>query len=51
MLARLCFEISRAGGRLLETGTENFLKLKGGGKLGDSASLDDYLCQRQLTHG
>ncbi|KAG2052538.1 hypothetical protein BDR06DRAFT_513188 [Suillus hirtellus] len=31
----LCFEIPRAGGRLLETGTEDFLKLKSSGKLGD----------------
>ncbi|OAX37671.1 hypothetical protein K503DRAFT_219392 [Rhizopogon vinicolor AM-OR11-026] len=31
----LCFEISRAGGRLLETGTEEFLKSKRDGKLGD----------------
>ncbi|KAG1858794.1 hypothetical protein DFJ58DRAFT_781762 [Suillus subalutaceus] len=31
----LCFEIPRAGGRLLETGTEEFLTLKRKGKLGD----------------
>lgn len=31
----LCFEIPRAGGRLLETGTEDFLTLKRGGKLGN----------------
>ncbi|KAG2072248.1 hypothetical protein BDR04DRAFT_1096827 [Suillus decipiens] len=31
----LCFEIPRAGGRLLETGTEEFLKLKSSGTLGD----------------
>lgn len=31
----LCFEIPRAGGRLLETGTEKFLTLKRKGKLGD----------------
>ncbi|KAG2034985.1 hypothetical protein BDR03DRAFT_554614 [Suillus americanus] len=31
----LCFEIPRAGGRLLETGTEEFLKLKSNGTLGD----------------
>ncbi|KAG2127680.1 hypothetical protein DEU56DRAFT_526745 [Suillus clintonianus] len=30
----LCFEIPRAGGRLLETGTEAFLTLKRDGKLG-----------------
>ncbi|KAG2052281.1 hypothetical protein BDR06DRAFT_1009775 [Suillus hirtellus] len=32
---RLCFEIPRAGGRLLETGTEEFLALKRSGKLGN----------------
>ncbi|KAG1722913.1 hypothetical protein EDB19DRAFT_1954343 [Suillus lakei] len=31
----LCFEIPRAGGRLLETGTEDFLTLKRDGKLGN----------------
>ncbi|KAG1810941.1 uncharacterized protein BJ212DRAFT_1526061, partial [Suillus subaureus] len=31
----LCFEIPRAGGRLLETGTETFLTLKRDGKLGN----------------
>ncbi|OJA14807.1 hypothetical protein AZE42_04187 [Rhizopogon vesiculosus] len=31
----LCFEISRAGGRVLETGTEKFLKSKRDGELGD----------------
>ncbi|KAG2030122.1 hypothetical protein BDR03DRAFT_987296 [Suillus americanus] len=31
----LCFEIPRAGGRLLETGTEEFLTLKSNGTLGD----------------
>ncbi|KAG2126214.1 hypothetical protein DEU56DRAFT_892029 [Suillus clintonianus] len=31
----LCFEIPRAGGRLLETGTEEFLTLKREGKLGN----------------
>ncbi|KAG2126191.1 hypothetical protein BD769DRAFT_1668628 [Suillus cothurnatus] len=31
----LCFEIPRAGGRLLETGTEEFLALKNNGTLGD----------------
>ncbi|KAG2051806.1 hypothetical protein BDR06DRAFT_1022467 [Suillus hirtellus] len=31
----LCFQIPRAGGRLLETGTEDFLKLKRSGMLGD----------------
>jgi GTP-binding protein EngB required for normal cell division len=31
----LCFEIPRAGGRLLETGTEAFLTLKRDGKLGN----------------
>ncbi|OJA09739.1 hypothetical protein AZE42_09939 [Rhizopogon vesiculosus] len=30
----ICFEIPRAGGRLLETGTEDFLKLKSDGVLG-----------------
>ncbi|KIK34233.1 hypothetical protein CY34DRAFT_98380 [Suillus luteus UH-Slu-Lm8-n1] len=31
----LCFEIPRAGGRLLETGTEEFLRLKSSGTLGN----------------
>ncbi|KAG1898832.1 uncharacterized protein F5891DRAFT_440057 [Suillus fuscotomentosus] len=31
----LCFEIPRAGGRLLETGTEEFLKSKNSGSLGN----------------
>ncbi|KAG2105519.1 uncharacterized protein F5147DRAFT_775294 [Suillus discolor] len=31
----LCFEIPRAGGRLLETGMEEFLTLKNSGKLGN----------------
>ncbi|KAG2110090.1 hypothetical protein DEU56DRAFT_844428 [Suillus clintonianus] len=31
----LCFEIPRAGGRLLETGTEDFLTLKRKGELGN----------------
>ncbi|OAX32434.1 hypothetical protein K503DRAFT_606427 [Rhizopogon vinicolor AM-OR11-026] len=31
----LCFEIPRAGGRLLETGVEDFLQLKRDGALGD----------------
>ncbi|OJA15855.1 hypothetical protein AZE42_11214 [Rhizopogon vesiculosus] len=30
-----CFEIPRAGGRLLETGTEDFLQLKRDGELGE----------------
>ena len=33
---RLCFEIPRAGGRIFETGVEEFLKLKTSGKLGKS---------------
>ncbi|KAJ8593183.1 hypothetical protein M405DRAFT_811438, partial [Rhizopogon salebrosus TDB-379] len=33
--ARLCFETPRASGRLLETGTEDFLKLRHDGKLGN----------------
>jgi hypothetical protein len=39
MRARLCFEIPRAGGRLLETGTEDFLRLKRDGELGNSAFI------------
>jgi len=35
----LCFEIPRTGGRLLETGTEEFLKLKREGALGKSALI------------
>ncbi|KAJ8581729.1 hypothetical protein M405DRAFT_831986 [Rhizopogon salebrosus TDB-379] len=31
----LCLETPRAGGRLMETGTEDFLKLKGDGRLGN----------------
>ncbi|OJA14815.1 hypothetical protein AZE42_04191 [Rhizopogon vesiculosus] len=46
----LCFEMSRAGGRLLETGTEEFLKSKRDGKLGDSAFIDDYLAGQIQTH-
>jgi hypothetical protein len=39
MCTRICFEIPRAGGRLLETGTEDFLKLKSDGVLGKSAFI------------
>ncbi|KAG2362903.1 hypothetical protein BDR07DRAFT_1283567, partial [Suillus spraguei] len=42
----LCFEIPRAGGRLLETGTEDFLSLKCGGKLGNSEWINGYLSIR-----
>lgn len=33
-LTRLCFDIPTAGGRLLETGVEDFLKMKVEGQLG-----------------
>jgi hypothetical protein len=39
MRARLCIEIPRAGGRLLETGTEDFLRLKRDGALGKSTFI------------
>jgi len=42
MYARLCFEIPYAGGRFLETGTENFLALKRDGKLGDGKLINTY---------
>ncbi|KAG1760615.1 hypothetical protein EDD22DRAFT_954769 [Suillus occidentalis] len=35
----LCFEIPRAGGRFLETGTEEFLTLKSSGTLGNIARM------------
>ncbi|OAX35019.1 hypothetical protein K503DRAFT_858867 [Rhizopogon vinicolor AM-OR11-026] len=46
----LCFEISRAGGRVLETGMEKFLKSKHDGELGNSAFIDDYLPAQMQTH-
>ncbi|KAG2335514.1 hypothetical protein BDR05DRAFT_1030114, partial [Suillus weaverae] len=42
----LCFEIPRAGGRLLETGTEEFLTLKSSGTLGNTG--EDH--KETLTH-
>ncbi|OJA14802.1 hypothetical protein AZE42_04189 [Rhizopogon vesiculosus] len=46
----LCFEIPRAGGRFLETGTTEFLQSKRDGKLGNSAFIDGYLAARMQTH-
>ncbi|KAG1720626.1 uncharacterized protein EDB91DRAFT_1280551 [Suillus paluster] len=46
----LCFEIPREGGRLLETGTEEFLTLKREGALGNSTSIDDYGSERVAAH-
>ena len=43
MYTRLCFETPRTGGRLLETGTERFLKLKGDGGLGTSTLTSSSL--------
>ena len=43
MYARLCFETPRTGGRLLETGTGEFLKLRHEGKLGNSTLISSYL--------
>ncbi|KAG1854484.1 hypothetical protein DFJ58DRAFT_660371, partial [Suillus subalutaceus] len=38
----LCFEIPRAGGRLLETGMEQFLTSKHEGELGNSTLMNCY---------
>jgi hypothetical protein len=46
MRKRLCFEIPRAGGRFLETVTEEFLKLKRDGELGNSAFLRIFSLRR-----
>jgi len=48
--ARLCFEIPRAGGRLLETGTEDFLRLKRDGQLGNSAFINGYISVQMETY-
>ena len=50
MYARLCFEIPRASGRLLETGTEEFLRLKRDGQLGNSAFINDYISVQMETY-
>ena len=50
MRARLCFEIPRANGRLLETGTEEFLRLKRDGQLGNSAFIDGYISVQMETY-
>ncbi len=43
--SRLCLEIPCAGGRIMETGIEEFLDLKTSGKLGNSAlHHDDQHC-------
>jgi hypothetical protein len=43
MYARLCFETPRTVGRLLETGTQDFLNLRQNGKLGESTLINSYL--------
>jgi hypothetical protein len=50
MYARLCFEIPRANGRLLETGTEEFLRLKRDGELGNSAFINGYISVQMETY-
>jgi len=50
MRARLCFEIPRANGRLLETITEDFLTLKREGELGNSAFIDGYISLQMETY-
>jgi len=50
MYARLCFEIPRANGRLLETGTEDFLRLKRDGQLGNSAFINGYISVQIETY-
>jgi len=50
MYVRLCFEIPRAGGRLLGTSTEEFLRLKRDGQLGNSAFIDGYISVQMKTY-
>jgi hypothetical protein len=45
MYARLCLETPRAGGRLMETGTEDFLKLRRDGRLGNSTLISISPCR------
>jgi hypothetical protein len=50
MYARLCFEIPRTGGRLLETGTKDFLKLRRNGHLGNGMLICSYLTVQVATY-
>jgi hypothetical protein len=50
MYARLCFEIPRTGGRLLETGTKDFLKLRRNGHLGSGMLICSYLTVQVATY-
>jgi hypothetical protein len=50
MCERLCFEIPRTGGRLLETGTKNFLKLRRDGHLGKGTLISSYLAVQVATY-
>jgi hypothetical protein len=50
MYARLCFEIPRTGGRLLETGTKDFLKLRRDGRLGKGTLISSYLAVQVATY-
>jgi hypothetical protein len=50
MYTRLCFETPRTGGRLLETGTERFLKLRGDGGLGTSTLTSSSLAVRVAAY-
>ena len=50
MCARLLFEIPRPEGHLLETGTEEFLRLKRDGELGNSAFINGYISVRMETY-
>src|ERR1700709_202725 len=50
MYARLCFEIPRTGGRLLETGTKDFLKLRSDGQLGKGTLISSYLAVQMAAY-
>jgi hypothetical protein len=50
MYARLCFEIPRTGGRLLETGTKDFLKLRSDGQLGKGTLISSYLAGQVVIY-
>ena len=50
MYARLCFEIPRTGGRLFETGTKDFLKLRRDGRLGKGTLISSYLAVQVATY-
>jgi hypothetical protein len=46
---RLCFEIPRAGGGLLETGVEQFLTSKRKGELGNSMLMECYRSEQVIA--